>query len=129
MSTNRKRNKAVTVRMSDSEYKAFRKRVDESGLLQQSYIISSLLGAPLLSQDAILELQDLSLSFASLCSQLRGLSTNVNQMAHVANGQGRLPVISELEKVSNELAEYRKENEALWRSIRSLTTQQKATGL
>ena len=40
---NRTRNRAVTVRMSDSEYDSLRDKVRESGLSQQSYIISAVL--------------------------------------------------------------------------------------
>lgn len=44
------------------------------------------------------ELQKLNKAFADMMRQLRGLATNVNQMAHIANGTGELPVVATLEK-------------------------------
>ena len=121
---NRRRNKAVTIRMSEDEYKTLQDKVDESGLSQQAYIISSIKGATITSSDEIAVQKDISKSFADLVKQLRGLATNVNQMAHVANGQGILPTTSELIKTSDEISQYRKECEELWLLIRSSINQQ-----
>ena len=123
----RRRNKAVTIRMNEDEYKTLLEKVDESGLSQQAYIISSIKGATITSSDEIAVQKDISKSFADLVKQLRGLATNVNQMAHVANGQGILPTTSELIKASDEISKYRKESEELWLLIRSSINQQKAT--
>ena len=123
----RRRNKAVTIRMSEDEYKTLLEKVDESGLSQQAYIISSIKGATITSSDEIAVQKDISKSFADLVKQLRGLATNVNQMAHVANGQGILPTTSELIKTSDEISKYRKECEDLWLLIRSSINQQNRT--
>ena len=123
----RKRNKAVTIRMSDSEYETLQDKVDESGLSQQAYIISSIKGSTITSSDEIAVQKDISKSFADLVKQLRGLATNVNEMAHVANGQGILPTTTELIKASDEISHYRKECEELWLLIRSSINQQNRT--
>ena len=123
----RKRNKAVTIRMSEDEYKTLQDKVDESGLSQQAYIISSIKGATITSSDEIAVQKDISKSFADLVKQLRGLATNVNQMAHVANDQGILPTTNELIKTSDEISQYRKECEELWLLIRSSINQQNRT--
>lgn len=125
----RKRNKAVTVRMNDEEYADLQVKVDESGLTQQAYIISAVRGATIISSDEIAVLKDISKTFAELEKQLRGLATNVNQMAHVANGLGILPAENDLERLSVQLGNYRKDSEQIWQSIRSSINQQKATGL
>ena len=123
----RKRNKAVTIRMSNSEYETLQDKVDESGLSQQAYIISSIQGSTITSSDEIAVQKDISKSFADLLKQLRGLATNVNQMAHVANGQGILPTTTQLIKASDEISQYRKECEELWLLIRSSINQQNRT--
>ena len=125
----RKRNNAVTVRMNDAEYADLQNRVSESGLSQQAFIISAVLGASITPSDEIAVLKDISKTFASLERQLRGLATNVNQMAHVANGYGVVPTAQELERLSAQLGNYRKESENVWQSIRSSINQPKATGL
>ena len=49
----RRRNKAVTVRMNETEYADFQNKVEESGLSQQAYIISAVRGATITPSDEI----------------------------------------------------------------------------
>lgn len=124
----RKRNKAVTVRMNASEYTDFQNKVNESGLTQQAYIISAVRGATITPSDEIAVLKDISKTFADFEKQVRGLGTNINQMAHVANGQGILPTENSLSTLSDQVNTMRKESEEIWQSIRSSINQQKVTG-
>lgn len=123
----RKRNKAVTVRMNDAEYADLQSKVAESGLTQQAYIISAVRDAAITPSDEIAVLKDISKTFADLERQIRGLATNVNQMAHVANGLGSLPSGEDLERLSAQLGNFRKESEDVWQSIRSSINRQTAT--
>ena len=123
----RKRNRAVTIRMNESEYTDFQNKVTESGLTQQAYIISAVRGATITPSDEIAVLKNISKTFADFERQIRGLGTNINQMAHVANGQGALPTESSLATISEQITTIRKESEELWQSIRSSINQQKAT--
>ena len=123
----RRRNKAVTVRMNETEYADFQNKVEESGLSQQAYIISAVRGATITPSDEIAVLKEISKTFADFEKQVRGLGTNVNQMAHVANGQGYLPGEEVLSRLSDQLGNMRKESEEIWQSIRSSINQQKAT--
>ena len=123
----RRRNKAVTVRMNETEYADFQNKVKESGLSQQAYIISAVRGATITPSDEIAVLKEISKTFADFEKQVRGLGTNVNQMAHIANGQGYLPGEEALARLSDQLGNMRKESEEIWQSIRSSINQQKAT--
>ncbi len=123
----RKRNRSVTIRMNESEYTDFQNKVTESGLTQQAYIISAVRGATITPSDEIAVLKDISKTFADFERQIRGLGTNINQIAHVANGQGALPTESSLATISEQITTIRKESEELWQSIRSSINQQKAT--
>ena len=123
----RRRNKAVTVRMNETEYADFQNKVEESGLSQQAYIISAVRGATITPSDEIAVLKEISKTFADFEKQVRGLGTNVNQMARVANGQGYLPCEEALTRLSDQLGNMRKESEQIWQSIRSSINQQKAT--
>ena len=114
----RTRNKAVTVRMNDTEYADLLNRVSESGLSQQAYIISAVRGAIITPSNQIAVLKDISKTFADMERQLSGLATNVNQIAHVANGQGIVPAEEELRILSTQLSNFRKDSENIWRSIR-----------
>lgn len=72
------------------------------------------------------QISDVSISntFADMMRQLRGLATNVNQIAHIANGTGQLPVVVALEKLGKEIEKLRSEEERRWQSIRQLISQQ-----
>lgn len=119
----RKRSKAVTIRMTDAEYKRLTDRVSESGLSQQSFILNAIKGATITSSDEVAVQKEISKTFSDIVRQLRGLSTNVNQMAHVANATGELPTATELIQTSAEISNYRKECEDVWLSIRSSINQ------
>lgn len=124
---NRRRNRAITIRLNDYEYEDIMRRIDESGLTIQAYLINAARGATITPSDEIAELKEISKTFADHEKQLRGLATNINQMAHVANGYGQLPTESELERMSDQINEYRKRSESIWQLIRSLIVQQPHT--
>ena len=123
----RKRNRTITIRMSDEEYTFLQRRLSQTGQTQQSYILNAIRGATIVSLEEVKELQKLNKAFADMMQQLRGLATNVNQMAHVANGIGELPVVIALEKLGKCIEKYRKEEEKRWQSIRQLISQQSHT--
>ena len=123
----RKRNRSITIRMNETEYADFQSKVTESGLTQQAYVINAVRGATITPSDQIDVLKEISKTFADQERQFRGLATNVNQMAHVANGQGYVPSAQELKKIAAQIGIYRKESEDIWQSIRSSINQQKAT--
>lgn len=126
---NRKRNKAITIRMTESEYSDLQARVAESGLSQQAFIINAARGATITSSDEISVLKEISITFAEYVKQIRGIGTNLNQMAHVANGQGYLPSENILLDLSDQVGNMRKDGEYIWQSIRSSINQPRVTEL
>ena len=116
---NRKRNRAVTVRMNEAEYADLQNRVKESGLTQQSYIIGAVSGATIMPAEGIGVLKNISMTCADKDRQLRGIATNVNQIARIVNGQGIIPSEKELTEILTQIIDFRKENEAVWKLIRS----------
>ena len=123
----RKRNKAVTIRMTEAEFTALQTRIKESGRTQQSYIIDAALNARISSAEEIATLKEISVTFGDLVKQLRGIAININQMARVANGSGALPTARELSQISEQIARYRERSEQIWQSIRSSTAGQRPT--
>ena len=123
----RKRNKAITIRMTDAEYAAIQDRIRQSGRTQQSYIINAALTAQISSAEEISTLKEVSASFATLVRELRGLANNVNQLSRTANGSGTIPSARELSRIYEQIAKYRKESEEVWLSIRSSTAGQRPT--
>ncbi len=125
----RKRNIAVTVRMNETEYVDLQNKVKESGLTQQAYIISAVSGATIIPSEEIAVLKEISKTFSDFEKQVRGLGTNINQMAHVANGQGYLPGEESLTQLSDQIIYLQKESKEIWQSIRSLIAKKTTTVL
>ena len=123
----RRRDISVTFRMNTDEYALLQNKVKESGLTQPAYIINAIKETPIISSDEIAVQKELSKNFAVLVQQLRGLATNVNQMAHVANGQGCLPATQTLIETADEISKYHKESETIWQLIRLSINQQSRT--
>lgn len=121
----RKRNHTVTIRMNDSEYEAFHKKAEQSGLTKQSYLLNAALGAKILPAKEIEELKVLNQLMAEENNQLRGIAVNVNQMARFTNRVGLAPQYRELYELLELIKKDREEREKLWQSIRQLLTRQK----
>ncbi len=123
----RKRNISVTFRMNEKEYTDFQDRIVQSGLTKQAYLIEAVLGATITSSEEVSALRDISLALAGYEKQLRGLATNVNQMARIANGQGIIPSEKQLVSISSQLHDFRNGSDSIWRLIRQSISQQRAT--
>jgi len=123
----RKRNHNITIRMNDSEYEEFNKKVEQSGQTKQSYLLNAVLGAMILPAQEILELKKLNQLMAEENNQLRAIGVNVNQLTRFTNRVGIAPQYRELYEILDLLKKDREEREKLWQSIRQLLTRQKAT--
>ena len=119
----------LSIRMNDTEYAAMQDRINQSGLSKQAYVIRSVTGAPITTSGEIDTLKEINRSITDIDRQLRGMGTNINQMAHVANGHGYIPEERDLEKLAEQIKCYREESMEIWQSLRSSINQQKAMGL
>ena len=64
---------------------------------------------------------------ADIDRQLRGMGTNLNQMAHVANGQGKIPSADKLAQIANEVGKIKSEVDEQWQFLRqSIMCQKKS---
>ena len=124
----RRRNKAITIRLTEEEYALLCSKLKQTGVSQQAYIISAIKDVSVIPSDQLAVMKEISATFASLEQQLRGMATNINQMARIANSRNYAPGIRVLEKISREIAGYRKDSEEIWQSIRSSIAQQRAMG-
>ena len=116
---NRKRDRAVTLRMTDSEYDEFNNKVSNSGLSRQDFFIRMIKEIRINSAESLGELKRVNDTLSNLDRQLRGMATNVNQMARIANGMGMLPSDKTLQEINTKICEIRKELGKIWQSIRS----------
>ena len=123
----RKRNHVIFCRLNDAEYAELQNKLSESGLTLQSYIINSALKAKVSSSKEVAVLKSRNDILSDYDKQLRGIATNINQLAHIANGYGELPTSRELTDILKEIRSLRKEVNEEWRSTRQSITQQKVT--
>ncbi len=105
--------------MTDSEYDEFNNKVSRSGLSRQDFFIRMIKGIRINSAESLDELKKMNETLSNLDRQLRGMATNVNQMARIANGTGMLPSDKTLQEINTKICGIRKELGEIWQSIRS----------
>ena len=120
----RKRNYTVTIRMNKAEYDLLQNKVKESGQTQQAVVIHAIAGVKIASAEKVEELKKLNLMLAEMLSQLRGVATNINQIARKMNAGGFIPREDILRYLNQNILNYRKESEKIWQSIRQLISGQ-----
>lgn len=124
----RKRNRTISIRVSDQEYETIQKKLSETGLSQQAFILKAVEGATISTTEDRQQLKEINLKLADLLKQIKGIGVNINQMAYRANAYRELPTIQKLKEYQNDNEKLRREAEILWQSIRQLISQQKHMG-
>ena len=120
----RKRNYTITIRMNKAEYELLQNKVKESGQTQQAVVIHAIAGLKIVSAEEVEELKKLNQMLAEILSQLRGATTNLNQIARKMNMDGFIPRTDVLYYLNQNIRNYRKESEKIWQSIRQLISGQ-----
>ena len=124
----RKRNRIISIRVSDQEYETIQKKLNETGLTQQAFILKAVEGATISTAEDKQQLKEINLKLADLLKQIKGIGVNINQMAYRANACRELPTVQKLSEYQNENEKLRREAETIWQSIRQLISQQKHMG-
>ena len=124
----RKRNRIISIRVSDQEYDIIQKKLSETGLTQQAFILKAVEGATISTAEDKQQLKEINLKLADLLKQIKGIGVNINQMAYRANAYRELPTVQKLSEYQNENEKLRREAETIWQSIRQLISQQKHMG-
>ena len=120
----RKRNHTVTIRMNDKEYTLLRQKMKESGQTQQAVVLAAIENVAIVSSEVMEELKVLNQRLEETNRQLRGATTNLNQIAHHMNAGGFYPRADVFNSLNENISGYRKECEKIWRSIRQLISGQ-----
>ena len=124
----RKRNRTISIRVSDQEYETIQKKLSETGLTQQAFILKAIEGATISTAEDKQQLKEINLKLADLLKQIKGIGVNINQMAYRANAYRELPTVQKLNEYQNDNEKLRREAEIIWQSIRQLISQQKHMG-
>ena len=121
----RKRTHQIKIWMNDEEYDLLLDKMQRSGQTRQNVMISALKEATITTEEEISELKRSNSLMADLLKQLRGMATNINQVAHMANATGQIASINELAKMNNQISNFRREGEVIWQLIRQSISQRK----
>ena len=121
----RKRTHQIKIWMNDEEYDLLLDKMQRSGQTRQNVMISAVKEATITTEEEISELKRSNSLMVDLLKQLRGMATNINQMAHMANATGQIASINELSKMNNQISNFRREGEVIWQLIRQSISQRK----
>ena len=121
----RKRTHQIKIWMNDEEYDLLLDKMQRSGQTRQNVMISALKEATITTEEEISELKRSNSLMVDWLKQLRGMATNINQMAHMANATGQIASINELAKMNNQISNFRREGEVIWQLIRQSISQRK----
>jgi hypothetical protein len=113
--------------MNDKEYEMLQKKIEESGRTQQAVVIAAIENVKIASVSEIKSLQELNKTLEETNRLLRGIGTNINQIARITNAGG-YPRMDVLKQMCELIAGYRRGCEEIWQSIRQLISGQIPTG-
>ena len=114
----RKRNRTISIRVSEQEYEAIQKKIQSSQQTQQSFVLNASEGAAILTAKDSKLLKDISMQLADLLKQVKGIAVNINQLAYKANAYGEIPKERQLREYSTQTEALRREADAIWQLIR-----------
>ena len=115
----RKRNYTVTIRMNKEEYNLLQSKVKESGRTQQEVVIKAIADLKIASTAEVEELKRLNQMFADIISQLRGATTNINQIARKLHTDGETLYVYLSEYQSGKRISHKKVLELSYQNMKS----------
>lgn len=117
---NRTRTHQIKIRLSDDEYKAFLKKLEESKLTQQEYILTAINDSDIKVDNNLEQVPELLQVLYDLLRQVKGIATNCNQMARVANINRKTPAGKKYEELADNCTNFIKEGNELWVLLKQL---------
>ncbi len=115
---NRSRRHSVLIRMNDDEYRDFKAKLKKSGQTQQSYLTAAINELKCLTPEEIEMLRWSNAQLADISRSIRGIGTNINQLAKYTNTEKTLPQQQVLQNAGNDIAEIKQEVNEAWQSLR-----------
>ncbi len=123
----RKRNRTISIRVSEQEYESIQKKIQATKQTQQSFILNAIEGAAILTAKDSKLLKDISMQLADLLEQVKGMTVNINQLAYKANAYGEIPTERQLKEYGTQTEALRREAATIWQLIRQSISRQRHT--
>ena len=115
----RKRNYTVTIRMNKEEYDLLQSKVKESGRTQQEVVIKAIADLKIASAEEVEELKRLNQMCTDILCQLRGATTNINQIARKLHTDGETLYVYLSEYQSGKRISHKKVLELSYQNMKS----------
>lgn len=123
----RKRNRTISIRVSEQEYESIQKKLQATKQTRQSFILNAIEGAAILTAKDSKLLKDISMQLADLLKQVKGIAVNINQLAYKANAYGEIPTEKQIREYGTQTEVLRREADAIWQLIRRSISRQRHT--
>ncbi len=112
---NKERPKQMTFRVSAEEYETIMKKIADSGLNNQEYILKAVMQAPIIRNE---DLKELVIELKHQGTELNRQGNNINQIAAQLNARGFVDYKNELPQTLSALRTAQEELKNLWQSLR-----------
>ncbi len=112
----RKRPIELKFRLSQDEYEMLQTKLSETGMSRNAYLVRLISGATVFPTDQLIQM---NLEYALMNRLLRGIGTNINQIAKVANSNKATPSAKLLLDMYQDVQTLKHNLMPLWNETRS----------
>ena len=110
-----KRKKEIKLRLTDQEFAALTDMVKQSGLSRNAFLVRMIKQQTIYPVDTLNKTNEM---LAALLAQLRGMATNMNQVAKIANTRQEVPSINYLRYILAAIQSLKEESQPVFTSLR-----------
>ena len=110
-----KRRKEIKLRLTEQEFAALTDMVKQSGLSRNAFLVRMIKQQTIYPVDTLSKTNEM---LAALLAQLRGMATNMNQIAKIANSRQEVPSINYLRYILAAVQNLKEESQPVFTSLR-----------
>lgn len=111
----RKRPIEVKFRLSEEEYQLLQRRLIEAGMNRNAFLVQLITGVQIYPRDKLMEL---SVQYQIMNRLIRGIGTNINQIARIANSTKAVPSAALLVDMYQDVQVIQNNLQPLWEEAR-----------
>ena len=113
----RKRPIEVKFRLSEAEYKLLQQQLAEAGMSRNAFLVQLISGSQIYPRDKLVEL---GVQYQIMNRLIRGIGTNINQIAKVANSTKAAPSAALLVDMYQDVQTMKNNLQPLWEEVRRM---------
>ena len=110
-----KRKKEIKLRLTEQEFAALTDMVKQSGLSRNAFLVRMIKQQTIYPVDKLSKTNEM---LAALLAQLRGMATNMNQIAKIANTRKEVPAMNYLRYILAAIQNLKEESQPVFTSLR-----------